>query len=71
MDTIAKFKLHFEKKLDQNFTFWDISFLKLYGLLFGLILGANFPAIIFKSMYGLITIFLILMVRYLYLLFIK
>ena len=61
----------FEDKMKANFTTWDIGLLKTYGAIFGLIVGAYFPAFVLKYLWLFVGIFLILMFRYLYLLFIK
>lgn len=57
-----------ERKVRANYTFWDIGLLKTYGAIPGLILGAYFPEFVFKYMPLFITLFLILLMRYLYLL---
>jgi hypothetical protein len=60
-----------EKKTNENFTFWDIGLLKTYGAIPGLILGAFFPEFIKQYLWLFIAVFVVLMFRYLYLLFIK
>ncbi|NNE25765.1 MAG: hypothetical protein HKN09_02880 [Saprospiraceae bacterium] len=59
------------KKRMDKFGFWDIGFLKLYGAIFGAIVGAYFPEIIKAAVVPLAIIFVLLASRYLYLLFIK
>ena len=59
------------RTMKTNFTDWDYGFLKLYGGLFGLMMGAFFPEFVKGNLVIFITVFLILMFRYLYLLFIK
>ena len=54
-----------------KFGFWDIGFLKLYGAIFGAIVGAYFPEVIKAALIPLVIISAILAVRYLYLLFLK
>ena len=62
---------YFEKKLNDNFSIWDLGSLKLYGGIFGLIIGAYYPEIVFKYLWIFLLIFLILIIRYMYLLFVK
>ena len=62
---------NWEKKLKNDFGFWDLGFLKVYGMIPGLILGALFPEFIMKYLWILLIVFGVLMVRYFYLLFIK
>jgi hypothetical protein len=57
--------------MQANFTNWDYGFLKIYGLIPGLILGAFFPAFVKEYLWVFVAIFLILLTRYLYLLFVK
>ena len=59
------------KKRLSKFGFWDIGFLKLYGAIFGAIVGAYFPEVIKAALIPLAVIFILLAIRYLYLLFIK
>ena len=68
---MVKFLYRLDRKTRANFTFWDLSLLKAYGAIPGLILGAYFPAFILENMWWLLLIFFILFVRYMYLLFIK
>lgn len=58
-------------KMSQNFTKWDYGLLKTYGAIFGLLVGAYFPEIIKQGQFVLLSIFLIILFRYIYLLFIK
>lgn len=58
-------------RMFENFTRWDFGFLKLYGWTFGIILGAYFPEFVKTYLVVFATIFLILLVRYVYLLFLK
>jgi len=58
-------------RMKENFTLWDYSFLKFYGFLFGLIIGANFPAFVKNYEFFLASIFLVLLTRYSYLMFFK
>lgn len=62
---------YFKEVIDKHFTFWDISLLKTYGAIPGLILGAYFPEVVFQFLWPLIAIFSVLLIRYSYLLFIK
>jgi len=59
------------KKVRNNFTDWDVGFLKIYGAIPGLILGAYFPDVIKQNLWVFVPIFLMLLVRYTYLLFVK
>lgn len=60
-----------KKKVRKNFTFWDIGLLKTYGAIPALILGAYFPAFVKRYLWIFVAIFVVLLVRYCYLLFIK
>jgi hypothetical protein len=62
---------YWDKKLRNNFSFWDLGLLKTYGMIPGLILGALFPEFIMKYLWIFLGVFGFLMVRYVYLLFIK
>lgn len=62
---------YFKKVVDTHFTFWDISLLKTYGAIPGLILGAYFPEFVFKYLWLFVAIFSVLLVRYSYLMFVK
>ncbi len=68
---MANLLVHINNKMQANFTFWDYGFLKVYGAIFGLILGANFPGFVYKFQWYFIGVFLIIMFRFLYLLFLK
>lgn len=57
-----------EQKVKSNYTFWDIGLLKTYGAIPGLILGAYFPEFVIKYFWVFAGFFLVLMFRYLYLL---
>ncbi len=59
------------KRMKDNFTDWDYGFLKLYGALFGMIVGAYFPEFVKSNLIIVIIVFTILLVRYMYLLFFK
>ena len=60
-----------EEKVDKNYGFWDIGLLKTYGAIPGLIIGAYFPKQVISILPILIVIFIVLLLRYSYLLFIK
>lgn len=60
-----------DQKVRLNFTKWDLGFLKTYGAIPGLILGAYFSVFIKKYLLLLCIVFFILMIRYCYLLFFK
>lgn len=63
-----------EKMYDRmfnNFTRWDYGFLKLYGWSFGIILGAYFPEFVKNYVWIFASIFLMLLARYVYVLFLK
>ncbi len=62
---------NFDRKVRNNFTFWDLGLLKTYGAIPGLILGACFPEFVFRYLWVFIVAFILLMIRYLYLLLIK
>ncbi|MFK7810529.1 MAG: hypothetical protein AB8F74_22170 [Saprospiraceae bacterium] len=61
----------FDEKMKANFTTWDFAFLKVYGALFGLVLGAFFPEFVKAYLFIFVGLFVVLLVRYLYLLFAK
>ena len=63
--------INYLKKRINKFGFWDIGFLKMYGAIFGAIIGAYFPEVIKAILIPLVVIFILLAVRYFYLLFIK
>ncbi|MFK8006301.1 MAG: hypothetical protein AB8H03_08025 [Saprospiraceae bacterium] len=54
-----------------NFTLMDYGFLKVYGAIFGLVVGAFFPTFVKSNLVVFIIIFSLLLIRYLYLLFWK
>ncbi len=54
-----------------NFSFLDYGFLKIYGAIFGLLVGAYYPEVVKTYTWFLVTLFLLLMGRFLYLLFVK
>ena len=58
-------------RMRTNFTWLDYSFLKLYGGLFGLIIGSFFPEFVQNNLWFFVGIFTILLIRYCYLLFFK
>ncbi len=68
---MKKFISYWDKKLRNDFSFWDLGMLKTYGMIPGLILGALFPDFIMDNLWIFLSVFLVLMFRYLYLLFIK
>ncbi len=59
------------RKMKENFTDFDYGLLKLYGALFGLVVGAFFPEIIKDNLFLIVGVFLLLLSRYIFLLFIK
>jgi len=60
-----------DQKVREDFTFLDLSFLKLYAFIPGLIVGSIYPESI-KDIYWILVIaFFFLYARYFYLLFIK
>ncbi len=59
------------QRMKDNFTDFDYSFLKLYGALFGAIVGAYFPEFIKSNLILFAGVFLLLLSRYIYVLFIK
>ena len=61
----------FYARMHSTFTFWDYGFLKMYGAIAGLVLGAYFPEFVKNNLIWLVAIFLILLFRYSYLLFFK
>jgi len=58
-------------RMKANFTWLDYSFLKLYGGIFGLIIGSFFPEFVQNNLWIFVAIFTVLLVRYCYLLFFK
>ena len=58
-------------KVRNDFTTVDLGLLKLYGALFGLVMGAYFPDFARRYLPVLVGLFLLLLVRFLYLLFRK
>lgn len=61
----------YEKRIRENFSIWDIGFLKVYGLIIGLFIGVYYPEVVFKFLSAFLFIFAVLLFRYMYLLFIK
>lgn len=59
------------EKMLANFTLMDYGFLKLYGAIFGLVVGAFFPTVVKTNLVMLVVIFCLLLIRYCYLLFWK
>ena len=57
------------KRVRKTYTDWDIALLKTYGAIPGLLIGAYFPEFIVKIQLPLLIVFLIMLVRYVYLLF--
>ena len=68
---MIKFIEKLTARMKANFTWLDYSFLKLYGGIFGLIIGSFFPQFVQNNLVVFVSIFLVLMFRYLYLLFFK
>ena len=58
-------------RMKANFTWLDYGLLKLYGGIFGLIIGSYFPKFVQNNLLMFLGIFSILLVRYCYLLFFK
>ena len=58
-------------RMKANFTWLDYSFLKLYGGLFGLMIGSFFPEFVQANLWIFVGLFTILLIRYCYLLFFK
>ena len=56
-------------KLRANFTILDFGFLKLYGALFGAVLGAVFHEFIMLNIRWFVGAFVFLLLRFLYLMF--
>lgn len=68
---IKAFLHKMDLKVRNDFTFWDLAFLKVYAFIPGLILGAYFPNSIKQYLWILLIIFLVLFSRFFYLLFVK
>lgn len=68
---INTFLRKMDLKIRNDFTFWDLAFLKVYAFIPGLVLGAYFPDSIKNYLWFLLIIFLALASRYFYLLFMK
>ncbi len=62
---------YMSRRMKENFTFWDYGFLKTYGFLAGLLVGAFFPLVIKEVAWFIVALFLILLFRYVYLLFLE
>ena len=62
---------YWDKKIRNDFSFWDLGMLKTYGMIPGLILGAFFPEFVMQYLWLFVTLFAVLALRYGYLLFIK
>ena len=58
-------------KMEANFTRWDYGFLKLYGGIFGLMVGAYYPTFVKTYLWIFVTAFVVLLLRYCYILFFK
>ncbi len=57
------------EKLRVNFTTMDFGFLKVYGALFGAVLGAYFNEFVLENVFWIACLFAILLVRFMYLIF--
>jgi len=68
---MIQFLKSMDRKVRKDFTFWDLGLLKTYGAIPALILGAYFPAFVKRYLWIFVAIFIVLLVRYCYLLFIK
>ena len=68
---MRKFLLSMHQNMIKNFTFLDYGFLKLYGAIFGLLIGAYFADIVKSYVLFFLLIFLCLMIRFLWLIFVK
>ena len=62
------FLRHYSQKIRSNFTTVDLGLLKLYGALFGIVLGAFFPEFVLRNLTVFISAFILLLIRFLYLL---
>lgn len=60
-----------DQKVRKNYSIWDLGLLKTYGAIPGLLIGAYFPDFIIEYTWLLIGIFIILMTRFIYLIFLK
>jgi len=60
-----------DRKVRDDFSFIDLSLIKLYAFIPGLVFGAFFPHSIKKILWILVITFIILFARYFYLLFVK
>lgn len=58
-------------KVRTDFTLLDLGLLKVYGALFGLVVGAFFPDFVLRYLPVLIGVFTVLLIRFLYLLWRK
>ena len=56
-------------KIRTNFTIIDFGFLKLYGALFGAVIGALFHEFIIGNIRWFVGVFVFLLLRFVYLLF--
>jgi hypothetical protein len=59
------------KQVYSKLTFWDMGLLKIYGALFGVLVGWYFYEQISSLIPFVLGSFIILMVRFLYVIFIK
>ncbi|MFK8103672.1 MAG: hypothetical protein AB8G15_14155 [Saprospiraceae bacterium] len=65
---MIKFLFTLERKMIENFSFVDYAFLKIYGAIFGLLVGAYYPEVVKTYQWFLIGLFLLLLGRFLFLL---
>ncbi|MEL6558734.1 MAG: hypothetical protein AAFQ94_11155 [Bacteroidota bacterium] len=66
---MKNFLKNMTNKLRANFTILDFGFLKLYGALFGAVLGAMFHEFILTNIRWFVGAFVFLLLRFLYLMF--
>lgn len=60
----------YNKKL-KNLNVWDIGALKIYVLLFGMIIGAYFPEWVMQNLLIIVAVIVLLMIKLLYKVFKK
>jgi hypothetical protein len=65
------FLKNIDDKVRKEFTFWDLGFLKTYGAIPGMLIGAYFTDFVISIQWILIALFTLLLIRYIYLLWIR
>ena len=64
-----QFLQRIHNRVQSNFTIWDLGLLKTYGAIPGLLIGAYFPEFVITYLWVWVSFFIVLLLRYIYLLF--